>query len=48
MKTGKDIKLVAHNPPIERRISPDELSKLTSFFSLLIEIDKRNRKETSK
>lgn len=51
METGKVTKPIEQNQthPINGRVLPaDELKRLTDFFSILIEIDQRNKQERRK
>lgn len=48
METSKDKKPIEQNQaqPVNERVLPaDELKRLTDFFSILIEIDKRQKKK---
>lgn len=45
MKTGKDILLLDKRPKLNRlTLAPEEKKRLVDFFSILIEIDQKNRR----
>lgn len=51
METGKVIKFTEQNQtqPVNKRVLPaEELKRLTNFFSILIQIDQKNKRKAKK